>query len=172
MAVSKHRSSVDRGISPVLSDEERRAQRRVLAAAEVDALAAASLEERRRYFLDETIGQEEAWTAFAADGGIDGWHDTRNGVDIIPVWPHSGMCETVATVLGKDWTEVPIPLTDWIDQLFPSISEASNHLAICPMPGADHKVLSPDELADSWERHWRSFAKSLVARTSTGPASS
>jgi len=154
-----YKSAQDRKIFQSLSEEERRSQRKSISVQKIAGLISSNIEKRRKYFLNEVLGQEEIWTSFAPDDNIDGWYDPKHGVNVVPVWPNKEFCEQFSLTKEKGWRCVPIPLVDWIDIVSPEIESAGNQIAMFPIDNQDYEIIAPEVLLDEWENEWKRFVK-------------
>lgn len=162
MAMTKWKSAKERKIVPSMTDEERRSQRQSPSPAKMVGLRNANLQQRWNYFLNEICGQEEIWTTFAPDSAPGGWFDESSGVDYLPVWPNQAFADWFLSYKEAGWSLIPVPISDWIDEISPSLLKAEFQLAIFPFEEGDFDVMVPSELDDAIELHWKKFAKYQV----------
>ncbi|MCW8090267.1 DUF2750 domain-containing protein [Alteromonas sp. ASW11-130] len=73
--------------------------------------------------------------------------NTEDEEDGVPVWPESELAELWATDEWADCEPLSITLEDWIKKWQPGLAEDNLLVMVCPLPGEEGEVLSPEEFS-------------------------
>lgn len=72
--------------------------------------------------------------------------------DGIPVWPSASLAALWATEEWSQCEPMAISLKDWMQRWVSGMQKDELCVVVCPLPGEDSELLSPEEFADMLTR--------------------
>jgi uncharacterized protein DUF2750 len=117
---------------------------------ETQSVLRLSPKERVAYTMKKFADQEEIWSLKDSNGWV--LTSTPDGVETVPVWPHSQYAVECANGEWAGAAAEMIELDEWINEWLPGIKESRRLIAVFPSPNANGAVLSSDEFRQALQQ--------------------
>ncbi|MBT0587357.1 DUF2750 domain-containing protein [Alteromonas oceanisediminis] len=108
----------------------------------LNELISANSEQRNQLFVTHAREHNQVWILTDDDGAV---MLTTDDEDCIPVWPSQEAADLWRNAEWQHCEAKPISLPDWFSRWTTGMQQDELCVALCPLPGEDGLVLSPDE---------------------------